>query len=189
MDRNTTTQFSMGDWEVTTMVGGLPAIYDEYLSHAKYVEQIEIKDTEQTGVWFFALRNIQNESKNSWPTFVIAQRYDPAGWGFTPASLLIPDTSTLFLGAGTRILIFDLAAMKRITEDYTNVGFWGWELHEDIILMSSELEFAAWDKKGLKLWSTFVEPPWSYKVHGVHGDQVLLDIMGRKSSFDLRAGP
>jgi hypothetical protein len=52
--------------------------------------------------------------------------------------------------------------------------------------MSAELEFAAWDINGRKLWSTFVEPPWSYEIRG---DQVELDVMGRKSTFVLAIGP
>ena len=58
MERHTTTQFTMGDWEATVMIGGLPTLYNEYLSHAKFVEQIELKDTDQTGVWFIGLRTV-----------------------------------------------------------------------------------------------------------------------------------
>jgi hypothetical protein len=52
--------------------------------------------------------------------------------------------------------------------------------------MSAETEFAAWDVNGQKLWSTFVEPPWSYKIRG---DRVELDEMGRESSFVAAIGP
>jgi hypothetical protein len=52
--------------------------------------------------------------------------------------------------------------------------------------MSAELELAAWDVHGRKLWTTFVEPPWGYRVEG---GRVRLDVMGRGSSFDLTAGP
>ena len=167
------------------MIGDLPALYNEYLSHAEFVEQIALKDTDQTGVWFFGLRNIQLDSNDGWPSIVIAQRYEPSGWGFTPAAVLMPDTSVLFLGAGTRILIFDLKTKELISEDYTTVGFWGWEQRGNIVLMSSELDFAAWDSSGSKLWSKSVEPPWSFKVNE---DQVQLVIMGRQSSFNLRTG-
>ena len=68
----------------------------------------------------------------------------------------------------------------------SDVGFWGWRRHGDIVLMSAELEFAAWDVSGRKLWSTFVEPPWSYEILG---DRVELDVMGRKSSFVAGIGP
>jgi hypothetical protein len=40
-------------------------------------------------------------------------------------------------------------------------GFHGWQRHEDLVVMSAELEMAAWDLRGVKRWSTFVEPPWN----------------------------
>jgi hypothetical protein len=185
MERYTTMQFSIGDWEVTTMVDGLPSLYNEYLSHANFVNQIELKDTDQSGVWFIGLRNVKIESNQDWPTIVIAQRYEPSGCGFPPGALLTPDTSVLFLGAGTRILIFNLETRKLVSEDYVAVGFWGWEQHESIVLMSSELEFAAWDNNGRKLWSKSVEPPWSYKSIG---NKINLDIMGQFTQFDIKTG-
>ena len=52
--------------------------------------------------------------------------------------------------------------------------------------MSAELELAAWTLEGLKLWSTFVEPPWTYTVEK---EMVQLDVMGNKMSFDIKKGP
>jgi hypothetical protein len=52
--------------------------------------------------------------------------------------------------------------------------------------MSAELELAAWDWIGQKLWSTYVEPPWDYIVEA---DRVQLNVMGNKAEFDLRKGP
>ena len=55
-----------------------------------------------------------------------------------------------------------------------------------VVLMSAELELAAWDLAGQKLWTTFVEPPWSYEVrNGV----VTLDVMGVISEFLTKSGP
>jgi hypothetical protein len=52
--------------------------------------------------------------------------------------------------------------------------------------MSAELELAALDLLGRRLWSTLVEPPWSYEVvTGV----IQLDVMGEKSSFGVESGP
>lgn len=51
---------------------------------------------------------------------------------------------------------------------------------------SAELELAAWDIRGNKLWSTFVEPPWSFVVDG---DTIKLDVMGALSTFSVRTGP
>ena len=51
--------------------------------------------------------------------------------------------------------------------------------------MSAELEFAAWDLRGTKLWPTFVELPWEYAVEGA---RVELDVMGTRSTFDVKSG-
>jgi len=52
--------------------------------------------------------------------------------------------------------------------------------------MAAELEFAAWDAHARKLWTTFVEPPWSYDVAD---GSVELDVMGTKSKFSITSGP
>ena len=49
--------------------------------------------------------------------------------------------------------------------------------------MAAELEFAAWSSEAVKLWSMFVEPPWS---HEVCGERIELDVMGRKTAFTVR---
>jgi len=45
---------------------------------------------------------------------------------------------------------------------------------------------AAWNISGEKLWTAFVEPPWSHEV--IVGT-VRLDVMGTVSSFPLDTGP
>jgi hypothetical protein len=90
------------------------------------------------------------------------------------------------VGAGTRLLAYDLQNLRRIWEDAADTGFWRWKRHGEVIVMSAELELAAWTLEGKKLWSTFVEPPWFYEVRGA---RVYLDVMGRKSVFDLGNGP
>jgi len=45
---------------------------------------------------------------------------------------------------------------------------------------------AVWDVHGRKRWTTFVEPPWDYRV--AEGT-VHLDVMGRLTSFPLATGP
>lgn len=61
-----------------------------------------------------------------------------------------------------------------------------WQRHGDFVLMAAELEFAAWDIHGRKLWTMFVESPWTYKIQQ---EKVLLDVMGQKSQFALASGP
>jgi hypothetical protein len=75
---------------------------------------------------------------------------------------------------------------RRLWEDEADTGFWSWVQFDDVVLMSAELELAAWTAEGVKLWTTFVEPPWSYSVSQ---GAVHLDVMGDRSSFSLRQGP
>ncbi|GAA0580321.1 hypothetical protein GCM10010172_76640 [Paractinoplanes ferrugineus] len=70
--------------------------------------------------------------------------------------------------------------------DEADFGFWGWCRHGEVVLMSAELELAAWTVDGEKLWTTFVEPPWSYDIDA---GRVRVDVMGSVRSFDLRRGP
>jgi hypothetical protein len=121
------------------------------------------------------------------PIRVSRQRvFDAWGFGFNPGALLVPETSLLFLGAGTRLLAYDLERPARLWEDRADIGFWRWQRHECFVIMSAELELAAWDTSGHKKWTTFVEPPWSYRVTA---DTVQLDVMGRLSSFPVETGP
>lgn len=106
--------------------------------------------------------------------------------GFTPAALLVPETHTLFLGAGHAVQGFRLDPPALLWEQEVELGFWGWARHGDVVIMCAELGLAAWDVEGLKLWERFVEPPWSYAVDG---EQLLLEVMGEESSFPLRTGP
>ena len=118
---------------------------------------------------------------------VLAQRYEPTSvGGFQPDFHFVPETEVLFVGAGTRLLAYDLAKPARLWEDEADEGFWSWARYGDIILMSAELELAAWNTRGDKLWSVFVEPPWSYEIAD---DTVTIDVMGTKTKFPLKAGP
>ena len=63
---------------------------------------------------------------------------------------------------------------------------WYYDGHGDIVIMSAELEVAAFSLAGLKLWTTFVEPPWTYRIDG---DVIELDVMGKIRRFPLRGGP
>lgn len=54
------------------------------------------------------------------------------------------------------------------------------------MILSAELELAAWVMRGKKRWSMFVEPPWEYTVAG---GLIHLDVMGAKSSFSIATGP
>ena len=99
----------------------------------------------------------------------------------------MPETAVLFIGAGDRLLAYELSGQpRRLWEDDADVAFWHWRVLPQAVLMAAELELAAWTRAGKKLWSTFVEPPWWYQVTG---DRAQLDVMGKETEFPLLSGP
>jgi hypothetical protein len=171
--------------EVQILVGlARPPILDHYRRHAELVDDFPRVDGSADGGYSFVAVNDGGE----WPRLVVTQRYAPAGAGFAPGVLFVPAQRQLFLGAGTRLLGYQSRSgrWRRCWVDEAGFGFWSWRQHHDVVLMSAELELAAWTTDGEKLWTTFVEPPWSYQVTA---GQVVLDVTGAARSFDLRTGP
>jgi hypothetical protein len=163
-----------------------PELLGQYLSHATVVDEFAAEDERTvSGYCFIGVKlGLQD-----WPRLVVSQRFSPAGYGFAPGVLLVPATGRLFIGAGTRLLGYhldDSGAWQRSFVDEADVGFLSWRQHGDVILMSAELELAAWTASGEKLWRTFVEPPWSYELVG---DDVHLDVMGSRTTFSKHTGP
>jgi hypothetical protein len=161
---------------------GLPGTYDAHRRHAVLCEEIGLAGAEGD-CWFLAAA----AGDEPWPRLVVAQRYAPAGYGFNPGIAFVPGTGVLFAGAGTRLLAYALPGRpRRLWEDTADTGFWHWSVHGPAVLMAAELELAAWDHGGAKLWSMFVEPPWTYQVAS---GQVLLDVMGTRTQFPVSSGP
>ena len=171
---------AVGDYSLLVHRGPLPGLYGEYRQHAALAEEFALVSPDGEACL------VAVATGDEWPSLVVAQRFEPCAGGFDPGVLLVPGTRVLFVGAGTRLLAYRLDGPDRLWEDAADSGFWGWAQHGEVVLMSAELELAAWDAHGRKLWTTFVEPPWGYRFE--HG-QVHLDVMGRTSSFDLHAGP
>ena len=174
-------EVSFGKYKVLCHAPGLPTLVNEYVARARLAEQIDLSNPEGSAVFFAA------GEQNSWPFLVVALRCVPGeGSGFHPGALIVPETDVLLIGAGERILAYDLTGPSRIWEDSADTGFLSWDRFGGFVLMSAELELAAWDIRAHKLWTTFVEPPWSYTVEDA---TVYLDVMGKKSRFTLDAGP
>jgi hypothetical protein len=172
--------FSIGRYTLLALPDRLPDLYQEYRTRASLLEEFNLSASEGKSCFLAVQRG------HDWPFLVVAQRYWPAEGGFHPEALLIPETDLLFIGAGERLLAYRLTPPARLWGDHADAGFWFWQRHADHVLMSAELELAAWDKRGVKLWTTFVEPPWDYAVKdGV----VHLDVVGQKSAFPLASGP
>ncbi len=174
--------FCCGEYTVSASVGTLPLMYSTFVEDAVLHEDLGIHSDDGT-VLFFAVQS----SSAHLSELVVALRFrSGAAVGFHPGFLLIPESRLILVGAGERLLAYELSPPRRLWEDATDFGFWRWRRHGDIVLMSGEVELAAWDINGRKLWSTFVEPPWFYEICG---DRVNLDVMGRKSSFIAAIGP
>jgi hypothetical protein len=161
-----------------------PDVLGIYREHAELAEDFPIADDRADDGYFFVAVNDDGE----WPSLVVTQRYAPSGPGFDPAVLYVPEQRQLFIGAGIRLMAYEarLDRWRRCWADEAEFGFWSWRQHDDVVIMSAELELAAWRTDGTKLWTTSVEPPWSYQVIS---DQVMLDVMGAVRTFDLRRGP
>lgn len=173
-------KFTINNYTLLGVHDGLPDLYNDYCKHAVLSEQFNITSSEGRNCFL----GVQKDGE--WPFLVVAQRYNPAGYGFYPGAILVPETKLLFMGAGTRLVAYTLAPPGRLWEDEADCGFWNWQRHGSTIVMSAELELAAWDLAGQKLWTTFVEPPWQYTVK----DGILnLDVMGTIRQFDLECGP
>lgn len=170
------------EYTVTGTIGELPATYSAMLERASLHDDFGIGGADGTAL----VVAVERASEN-WPYLIVSQRFAPGPEaGFDPGAFLIPENHILLVGAGKRLLAYNLRVPRRLWEDAADVGFWGWKRHGDVVLMSAELELAAWDPRGKKLWSTFVEPPWNYVVRDA---QIELDVMGRKSFFPAKAGP
>jgi len=175
--------FSIPGYSVVASSGEWPEMYSSYCEHALLVEELDLSAAacERS---FFAV----TPGDRAWPSLVVLQHYEPSGYGFHPGILIVPETSLVFIGAGARLLAYCMEPEpRRLWEDKADVGFWSWAVHEDVVLMSAELELAAWTNRGRKLWSTFADPPWHYRVDGQL--VTLTACGGDESVFSLTDGP
>ena len=101
-------------------------------------------------------------------------------------ALLVPETHVLFVGVHEDVLAYDLTQPARLWVDTADTGFHHWRRYGDVVTMSAELELAAWNIEGRKLWSTFVEPPYEYSIAN---DTVYLTVLDVPCTFPLRDGP
>ncbi len=157
-----------------------PLRYEWAKQRAELLEEFDLQGSDGDFCYLVAGRSIDH------PTLVLAQRHDPPeDAGFYPGVLVVPETDVLFVGARERLLAYDLAHPARLWEDVADY-FCRWARYGEVVIMEAELELAAWNLEGTKLWTTVVEPPWSYEVTD---DVLKLDIMGVESEFPLRGGP
>jgi hypothetical protein len=158
---------------------GLPQTLDWFMEHADRADRFDLEVPDGDFCFVAAARTGRS------PTLAVAQRYRASEGGFDPGVALTPETQRLFIGAGARLLAYDLGRAELLWEDEADIGFWHWSVYPTAVLMSAEIEFAAWDRSGQKLWSRFVEPSRDFSVFG---DQVRLDVMGKVTTFWIMGG-
>ena len=118
------------------------------MQHALLTDEIDLK-SRQGDPLFVAVHDLANDERENWkPRLVVAQTYQSHRGCFNPGFLIAPDTGRLFIGAGTRLLAYDLTTPARIWEDQTECGFFRWGRHQDFVWMEAELEFAVWSTLG-----------------------------------------
>ena len=173
-------RFGIDGFEICCQEGELPENVETLRQKAKLSEHFDEASVCPSSLCFVSVGRSQD-----WPSLVATQRYSPAQFGFHPGALFVPETGTLFIGAGIRLLAYDVERRVRLWEDRTDCGFWSWSRHDSVILLAAELELAAFDLRARKLWTRFVEPPWSFETDG---DFVVVDVMGTKSRIELLTG-
>ena len=171
---------TVGDYVLTVQRGSLPAIYNDYKKHADLVDEFHLRPHDGE-LCFLAVSAVQH-----WASLVVAQRFELSEGGFDPGVLLIPETKTLFFGAGRRLLGYHLDPPARLFEETTDAGFLEWSRHGNAVLMIGELELIAYDTRGNKLWQMPLDPTWDYQVTD---GQLHLNVLGRHTAFPLLEGP
>lgn len=172
-------QFNFDKYNIAVQIGKEPDIFDMWLKHSSF-NDMDGLSKEGTPIYIGAGKG------EEWYNTVIAFRSDPIDYGgFHPGLLVAPETNTLFVGAGTVIRTYDLKQQKKRFEKELPCGFWGWIRHNDLVIMQEELQFGIYTLDGQEIWSTYVEPPWTFEIHG---GLVTLNVMDEITYRDLRTG-
>ena len=110
-----------GRWELHVQYGDLPTLYTSYAEHASFVDEIDIHDAEGR---FLFLGVSKPRDNQGWPSLVVSQKYEDAQQTWNPGFCLLPDTSLVFIGAGKRLLCYDIKKRQKLWEDAADCGFW-----------------------------------------------------------------
>ncbi len=176
-------KMAIGEWTLSGQEYSDGVFPYRYKDHVLTFDEYKLDDPD---AGFYGLAVHKGNTKGGWPHLVIVQQFAPSSeQGFNPSCLLLPETERLFVGAGERLLCYDLKTFTLLWEDQTQIGFGDWSKEQGFVILSAELEIVVFDTSGQKLWGTFVEPPWEYAIVG---DNVELDIMGREEVRCLKTG-
>src|SRR5262245_5194771 len=103
-------RFHHGRYTLSACVGALPLMYAEFVDHAILHEDFGVRADDGT-MLFCAVASASHD----WPELVVALRFAPGPEaGFHPGFLLVPDSRRLFIGAGERLLAYELSPARRL---------------------------------------------------------------------------
>lgn len=176
---------AMGRFDVL-LHDGVPPLYDSYRDSAEVGDEFAVGAPEGRLLFMAVFDRVAGALA---PRLSVLQRFEPCGEGFTPGVAVGAGGNLVLLGAGERILAYQVGPYEvtRLWEDEAAGGFLGWDVQRDAVLMAAELELSAWSADGARrLWTMAVEPPWS---HHVQDEEVSVDVMGDRVTFGLLAGP
>jgi hypothetical protein len=171
--------FQIDKYNFCVQIGDQPAFYERWLENSTFQDLEGLKNT-GTPVYI----GIKEDEK--WQMSTIAFKTDPIdNVFFNPELLFIPETQTLFIGAGRIASTYDLTNKTKVSERSLAMGFWYWARHDDLVILVEELEIGVYDCYGRHKWSAGTEPPSSY---GIKDNILTLDIMDNISTYDLETG-
>jgi hypothetical protein len=120
--------------------GGLPEQYHElYRPYAQLLDEIDLdileRDPVDSSICFLA---VQNDTMIGKYVLILALGYSPAEPTFIPSVMFVPETDTVYIGAGERALTYQLDPPLKLSEEEASVGFISWQRYQQYILMSAE---------------------------------------------------
>ena len=98
----------------------------------------------------------------------VNQFYEQMSESITPGVLIVPETDRLFIGAGSRMLAYDLTTRRRLwIEDAQEMMlFWGWLRRGQHVFAMGELELAVYGLDATPRFRIAADPPWPFEVSG-----------------------
>lgn len=172
-------KFTIDTYTFLVQVGEKPGSFDRWIDRSVFTDLAGLKDG-GTSIY------IGIEETNKWDMMVVAFNTHPIDNSFFyPQLFFIPETKTLFVGAGIKAMTYSLKEKVKISEGRLSTGFWYWANHDKFIILVGELEIAVYEHKGHFIWKKRAEPPWSY---GLEDSIIILDIMGNISKYQLDTG-
>ena len=117
----------------------------------------------------------------------VHQFYEQMSQSITPGVLIVPETNRLFIGAGSRMLAYDLTTCQRVwIEDAQNMMlFWSWLRQGQCVFALGELELAVYELDATPRFRVPVDPPWTFEVSG---DVLTVETDSERRGYSMADG-